>query len=86
MCHVYKQCHCIQTRSNGVSYSKNCWFKKFPEHKQARMRQVFGAQLLKSVKVSTQKSYSLYTLYCYLSLKQSLSHFLNHPGFSYLCE
>ena len=85
---IYQQEKCTNERPGDRQLiSKLCSFRRFPMHRQMRMRQQCGAKLMRSVETPSGNRFLYpYLSYCYLSLKQSIRNLLQRDQFVTECE
>lgn len=87
-CHsIYEYEQCIQTRSDGSKISRHCWYVQNPNHPHQRQRKPCGTILLDSFK-SRNGCVTLKPrkVFCYRSLKESLTHLLKQKRFLEMCQ
>ena len=91
---VCPRCFSLSNLGECVSNSRirqqpeTCSFKRFPNHRQKRMRKSCQQPLLKSVHMAGGRSRLFYPflVYCYLGVDVMLQYFLDQPSFSSNCE
>ncbi|CAH1232939.1 Hypp536 [Branchiostoma lanceolatum] len=72
---------------NGREESKRCSFVKYINHPQRQHRRPCGQKLLKSIKLPSGKTKLVpFKIYCYKSLKESISALVRRSGFEESCE
>ena len=86
-CHsIYPLDTCRIIESNKT-VSRKCSYIRFPNHRQAALRQRCDTQLMKNVRTSFGTlSFYPRRLYCYQSLIASLKELIRRPGFIEKCE
>lgn len=73
---------CYLRKTSGELESKTCEYIQFPNHPHHRLRQKCGEVLLKRVRLrGGQIKLRPRMVYCYSNLRNTLSSFINRPGF-----
>ncbi|CAG2220276.1 unnamed protein product [Mytilus edulis] len=70
----------------GLRFSNTCSYVEFPNHRLPHLRKRCNEPLLKEINNSSSKILVPYKIYCYKSIKSSLSFFVKRNNFEDLCE
>ena len=84
---IYPWDDCINKLDSGEIESKVCSFKRFPHHPQLQHRHSCGTTLMKKTLSTRGKIYlHPWLIYCFKSVRESLSDMLQKPSFIEKCE
>lgn len=72
--------------AEGLRFSNTCSYVEFPNHRLPHLRKRCNEPLLKEINNSSSKILVPYKIYCYKSIKSSLSFFVKRNNFEDLCE
>lgn len=83
---LYRFQDCITTRFGRV-IAKPCSHIAFPNHRQLFRRRPCGAEVLKEIRLKNgQTKLYPHKVYCYRSIRETLTHFIKRPDFVQKCE